>query len=226
MQEFTLNSIGGVLSTAASFIESLLGRERWELILRIEDESRTWVARGVPPEHSYGRLPEEHEIRPWAVPRTTGILLHSLVRLLNCQSGLELGTSLGYSTIFLGSAFEANSGTLSTCEIFGLKAKEARQNLAKAGLENVTLVQAEALDVTKDWTKELDFVFFDADPQNYKTYLAALEPRIKPGALLLMDNALDHNFLTQPFIDHVLSSPNWRGHVVPLDHGLLLARRQ
>ncbi|MGJ3242205.1 MAG: O-methyltransferase [Opitutales bacterium] len=226
MQEFTLNSIGGVFSTAVSFIESLLGRDRWELILRIEDSSRSWVARGVGSEHNYGRLPEEHEIRPWAVPRTTGILLHSLIRLFNCQSGLEIGTSLGYSTIFLGAAFEANSGTLTTCEIFELKAKEARKNLAKAGLENVTLVQAEALDVTKDCSQELDFVFFDADPQNYKAYLKALEPRLKPGALLVMDNALDHNFLTQPFIDHVLNSQHWCGHVVPLDHGILLARRK
>jgi predicted O-methyltransferase YrrM len=225
MQEFTLNSIGGVLSTATSFIEALLGRDRWELILQIEDDSRTWVARGVDREHSYGRLPEEHEIRPWAVPRTSGILLHSLVRLFNCRSGLELGTSLGYSTIFLGAAFEANSGILSTCEIFEPKAKEAQKNLEKARLKNVSLIQSEALDATRNWPHDLDFVFFDADPLNYKTYFDALQPRLIPGALLVMDNALDHNFLTQPFIDHILNSAQWRGHVMPLDHGLLVARR-
>jgi predicted O-methyltransferase YrrM len=226
MQEFSLNSLGGLMSTAAACIEDLLGKKRWEAVLKLEDYSRTWVMRGVDRKHSYGRLPNEHEIRPWAVPRSTGMLLHSLIRLLNCQSGLEIGTSLGYSAIFMGSALEATGGDLTTCEILAPKAAIAEQFLASADLGNVTVLKEDARRVSARWDRPLDFLFLDADPKNYISYMKSLDASLKRGALLVMDNALDHQFVTQPFIDFVLSSNSWRGHVVPLDHGLLLARRK
>src|ERR1700722_11519465 len=95
----------------------------------------------------------------------TAALLHILVRATHRQSILEIGTSNGYSTIWLAHAMRAGSnGRLVSIERNPAKLEMARQNLQRAGLLNsVTLLEDEASDVVKTLEGRFDCVFFDAD---------------------------------------------------------------
>lgn len=213
-------------SAEDAYAIKLLGRRCFETAVEIEAVSRPWVMHDVPRGHSFGRLPDETEIRPWPIPRTTGLLLNYLIRANRLKHGVEIGTSLGYSALFIGSALAENSGHLDTCEIFPPKIELAKRHLEKSGLANIRLIEGEAREHIRGWSSPVDFLFLDADPESYSNYFAVLAPCMKSGSLLVMDNAVNHNSITEPFIREVASNPEWESHVLPIDHGLLLAHKR
>lgn len=195
----------------------------WRILLEIEQLNHSWVIPDQPFDHTYGRLPGEVEIRPWSVPRSTGQFLNTLVRLLQPRRVVEIGTSLAYSAIWM--ACGAPEGAIvDTVEILPAKADLARSHIAQAGLANIHLHQCEALDFTSDGQDEVDLVFFDADPENYIAYFESLSPRLSSGAVLVMDNALNHRPETEEFANYVAQISSWQSWIHPLDNGLLIAR--
>lgn len=204
----------------------LLGQRCFQTIIEIETVSRPWVMYGVPMDHSFGRLPGETEIRPWPIPRTTGFLLNYLIRTNRLKHGVEIGTSLAYSSLFIGAALAANGGHLDTCEILPAKIELAKTHILKSGLENIRLVEGEARDRLRGWLSPVDFLFLDADPESYSEYFALLSPSMASGSLLVMDNAIDHSFVTENFIMEITSKSEWESWVLPIDHGLLFARKR
>jgi len=208
-------------STEPSGGAELVGQQVWDLLLSIERFSEDWVVHGVPKTHSFGRLPEEEEIRAWAVPRSTGYWLHSIIRLTGAKTVLEIGTSLGYSTLWMASALAKNSGSIYTCELFDPKAKLARKHFASSGLRNIML-----LENTKAWDKPIDVLFLDADPENYSTYWSVLKHWLHADSIVIMDNAVDHLSITEPFIEEIARETEWTSWVLPFDHGLLFAKQK
>ena len=196
----------------------------WRTLLEIEQRAPSWVIPNKAFEHRYGRLPDEIEIRAWSIPRASGLFLYSLVRILRPTRILEVGTSFAYSTLWLSAA--APRGTkVHTIELLPEKLEIAREHLESAGVSNVKLHAREALEVTAEWKKSLDFTFFDADPENYITYFNSLAPHFTSNALLVMDNALNHANETNPFIEFMIQQKKWRSWIHPLDHGFLIAVR-
>ncbi len=207
--------------------EHLVGPNVWKVLKEIEALCESWVVNGVPTaEHSYGRLPGEEEIRAWSIPRTTGVLLFMLAEMNSVQNGLEIGTSLAYSTIWLAAAIAANGGTLHSCELFPAKLTLARRHILASGLQNIHILEGDARATLADWSSPLDLVFLDADPQNYGEYWELLSPSVESGGLLVMDNAIDHGRLTSPLIDRVRADRAWKIWILPIDHGLLVAQRR
>jgi predicted O-methyltransferase YrrM len=204
----------------------LVGQRLWDLLVSIERFSENWVVHGIPKTHSFGRLPDEEEIRAWAVPRSTGYWLNCLIRLTGAKTVLEIGTSLGYSTLWMASALANNGGHIYTCELFDQKTQLARQHFAKSGLRNITLLTGDAVDTTKTWDKRIDILFLDADPENYPAYWSALKPWLHKESVIIMDNAVDHRTVTEPFISDMSQEPEWVSWVMPFDHGLLFAKRK
>src|SRR5690242_15135269 len=92
----------------------------------------------------------------WAVPRTTGEFLHLLILSANLRRGIEIGTSYGFSGLWLGAALRQTGGTLLTLDTNPAKTAHARQLFAKAGLASV--IRAETIDVDQLKT-ERDFDF-------------------------------------------------------------------
>jgi predicted O-methyltransferase YrrM len=204
----------------------LMGQRLWNLLTAIEQFSENWVIHGIPKIHSYGRLPDEEEIRAWAVPRSTGYWLHTLIRLTGAKTVLEIGTSLGYSTLWMAAGLAQNGGRIYTCELFEPKIEIAKRHFAQSGCQNIELLTGDALATTERWDKPIDILFLDADPENYRAYWSALKPWLHKESIVIMDNAMDHRSVTEPFIAGITRENEWVNWIVPLDHGLLFAKRK
>ena len=124
----------------------------------------------------------------WHLNVTTreGRVLRQLAEATGAKTIVEIGTSSGYSTIWLGLAARANGGRVFTHEIDPEKVKLATANIKKAGLEDViTIIEGDAHETIKQLKGPIDVVFFDAEKKGYLDYLEQLLPKIRPGGLIL-----------------------------------------
>jgi predicted O-methyltransferase YrrM len=158
----------------------------------------------------------------------TAELLHILVRATHRQSILEIGTSNGYSTIWLAHAMRSGTnGRLVSIERNPAKLEMARENLQRAGLLNsVTLVEGEASDVVRTLEGPFDCVFFDADRISAPKQLEILMPKLQSDVLLLADNVLSHPEEVADYLSAVSRLPDFSSVTVPVGKGLNIAYRQ
>jgi predicted O-methyltransferase YrrM len=107
-------------------------------------------------------------------------------------------------------SFERNKGRLFTHEIDAAIADECRENLKKVGLQDtVTVVTGDALKTMPELEGEIDFVFIDAKKDDYLKYLKVLEPKLKPGALIVADNTIRSAKAMKDFLDYLKESPDY-----------------
>jgi predicted O-methyltransferase YrrM len=158
----------------------------------------------------------------------TAALLHILVRATHRQSILEIGTSNGYSTIWLADGIRSRSDCrLVSIERNPLKLEMARQNLLRAGLLNsVTLLEGEASATLKTLPGPFDCVFFDADRISAPQQLEVLMPKLKPDVFLLADNVLSHPGEIADYLTAVAGLVGFSSVTVPIGKGLNVAYRQ
>ncbi|HYB40294.1 MAG TPA: O-methyltransferase, partial [Candidatus Methylomirabilis sp.] len=123
----------------------------------------------------------------------TGRLLWIMARSAGATRILEVGTSNGYSTIWLADAARETGGRVTTLELNPAKIALARRNLARAGLaDRVEIVEGRAAETLERLPGMFDFVFLDADRGSYLAYLEAAVPRLVAGGLLVADNVTSH----------------------------------
>ncbi|RLE39010.1 hypothetical protein DRJ17_02345 [Candidatus Woesearchaeota archaeon] len=173
----------------------------------------------------YGLLPEDENIKSWQVPPTTAMLLRFLILAKKARTVLELGASVGYSTIWLGLAAKETGGHVYTTEIFKPKAEIARKNFEKAGVSDViTLYEECILTVLEKWpkNKKIDFVFMDADKQNYHKYLKLMYALLSEGAMVVVDNVGDYPEHMENFIEYCKKIKDAATYMLDIDHGLFL----
>jgi caffeoyl-CoA O-methyltransferase len=107
------------------------------------------------------------------------------------KRGLEIGTATGYGAVVMGLGFERNGGHLTTIDIDPKMVQTARGNVEQMQLQKtVTVVEGDALKVIPELTGQFDFVFIDALKRDYLKYLRAIEPKLKPGAVVVADNVI------------------------------------
>ena len=124
-----------------------------------------------------------------AVGPETGRLLNILAKCLAKPNILELGTSYGYSGIWLAEAARATGGRLTTLELADYKSKHAREMSAKAGLaEHVDFRVGDAVTMIGGLDFGLDFVLVDLWKELYVPCLEAFYPKLNPGAIVVADN--------------------------------------
>ena len=136
----------------------------------------------------YGRLKN----LPLPVSRETGALLYMLARSSKARSIVEFGTSFGISTLHLAAALRDNGGgRLITTEFEPSKAARARENLTAGGLiDLVEIREGDALETLSVHLPEtIDLVLLDGAKALYPEILSLVESRLKPGALIVADNA-------------------------------------
>lgn len=127
-----------------------------------------------------------------AVSPETGTLLYTLARSSRARTIVEFGTSFGISTLYLAAALRDNGGgRLITTEFETSKVARARENLAAGGL--IDLVEIREGDALRTLSAELpesiDLVLLDGAKALYPQVLDLLESRLRPGALIVADNA-------------------------------------
>jgi predicted O-methyltransferase YrrM len=124
-----------------------------------------------------------------SVPREDGRLLRILAESIGAQRVVEIGTSTGYSGLWLLLALHKTGGRLVTYEIDEVRQAIARQNFERAGLAGLaTLVPGDAHEEITKIEGPLDLVFIDADKQGYPDYLRKLLPFMRPGGLIVAHN--------------------------------------
>lgn len=163
--------------------------------------------------------------RPWIIPQTTGEWLYTTVQQHGFSSILELGTSIGYSTICLAYAVEPHQGTIHTIERSSNKVTVAKKNFSRAHSSTpITLHEGLITDVIKQFPESLmfDCVFMDADRGHYHEYFPIIKKHLLPNALIIADNAGNMHQRMQPFFD-LLTREGWTWSIHPIDNGLLIA---
>jgi predicted O-methyltransferase YrrM len=164
----------------------------------------------------------------WNVPREVGQLLYFLVRAKGAKKVLEIGTSNGYSGIWLAKAARANGGKLITVESHAGRFGMAEGNFAEAGLsDSIMQIAGHAPEVfpTVPEINEGGFevIFMDATKAQHIEYLRALLPLMKQGALLIADNVLSHAEKMQGFVELISQMPEMTGEVLKIGDGVLIA---
>jgi caffeoyl-CoA O-methyltransferase len=131
---------------------------------------------------------EEMTRGQWYLNVTTreGRVLRQLTEAVGAKRVVEIGTSSGYSTIWLALGARASGGHVFTHEIDPEKVKLARENFKKAGVDDViTIIEGDAHETIKQHKEPIDVVFLDAEKKGYVDYLQKLLPLVRPGGLIL-----------------------------------------
>jgi predicted O-methyltransferase YrrM len=129
------------------------------------------------------------------VGRESGQFLNSLARASGAQLIVELGTSYGYSTLWLADAARATGGKVISLDVADYKQDYARQALARVGLDDVVEFRTgDALELIPALPDGVDFVLVDIWKEIYVPSLELIFPKLKPGAALIADNMLQPAF--------------------------------
>jgi predicted O-methyltransferase YrrM len=188
---------------------------RRELLERLYRDSR---------EHDAAQVDRLERFRN--VESETAALLAVLIRATRAHRLLEIGTSNGYSTIWLADAAAATGGELVSLEVDPARTRLAAANLARAGLE-ADLRTQDAEEALPDWPDGAwDFVFLDAERPAYAGYWPQLARTLAPHGLLAVDNVLSHEQELVEFTALVESDDRVTSALVPIGAGLRLIVRE
>jgi len=160
------------------------------------------------------------------IPRETGHFLALLAASAPDGSWIEIGTSAGYSALWLSLACRARSRTLTTYEILADKAARARATFAQARVEDVVvLVEGDFLQHVEQ-LGDVSFCFLDAEKDDYIRCYEAVVHHLVSGALFIADNVISHLQELEGFVNTALSDARVDALVVPIGKGELVCRRK
>lgn len=159
------------------------------------------------------------------ITRATGQFLSVLVRATVAQRVLEIGTSNGYSTLWLAEAALAIGGSVTTIETSDYKIGLASANFARSGLaRSVTLVQCDAGKYLRELNESaFDLIFLDSERSEYAGWWPDLRRALRSGGLLVVDNATSHPAEMSPLITLVTADSSFSTSIVPVGNGEFLA---
>jgi predicted O-methyltransferase YrrM len=137
------------------------------------------------------RIAAERDQLLLAVGEKVARVLHALIVASGATRILELGTSYGFSTLFLADAARATGGRVLSMDVAADKQAYARSELAQAGLDGfVDFAAGDAIELLREAEGPFDFVLLDIWKDLYVPCLEVLRPRLAPGALIAADNML------------------------------------
>ena len=147
----------------------------------------------------------------WNVNPDEGAYLRDLAEKVHAKEALEIGTSNGYSSIWIGMGLRKEGGHLLTLEIDEGRAKLAQANFRAAGLDSViTLKLGDALKEVPKLRGPYDLVFIDAWKQDYVRYLDMVIPIVRSGGVIVAHNVTDLKEELTDFLRAVQTNPQLR----------------
>jgi predicted O-methyltransferase YrrM len=194
----------------------------------MEDRLRRFAARLYQQSHAHDQARTDRLERFRNVEPPTAELLGVLIRAVGARGILELGTSNGYSTIWLGDAARANGGRVVSVDVDAARSELARANLHEVGLsEVVELRVGDAGDLLAESVDgEWEFIFLDAERPAYASYVRDLVRVLTPRGVLAVDNVLSHEHELVEFTALIEAADGLTQTVVPVGAGLRLAVRE
>jgi predicted O-methyltransferase YrrM len=160
------------------------------------------------------------------VPPETGKFIALMLSMSPEGIAIEIGTSAGYSALWLALACREKDRKLYTFEKAKEKIKLAQETFLEADVTDVAeLVQGDALENLKKFDR-VSFCFLDAEKEIYGDCYETVIPRMARGGVLVADNAINHYATLKPFIDRVLKDERVDAMVVPIEKGELVCRKK
>lgn len=143
----------------------------------------------------------------WNAPEEDTRMLRVLTESIDAQHVVEIGTSNGYSGLWICMALENTGGKLTTYEIREERVKLARENFEKAGVsDHVTVVHGNAHEEVTKLDGQIDLLFLDADKQGYVDYLQKLLPQVRPGGLIVAHN-MTEGMADPDYVEAITENP-------------------
>ena len=164
----------------------------------------------------------------WNIPRKTGVLINTFIKMMGIKSALEIGTSNGYSGLWIAKALKETGGKLTTIEFYEKRQSVAIANFEKCGVSDIIRpLQGSACDVLEALGPEekFDFVFIDANKREYVKYFELVKPHLTDKCLIIADNITSHAEKVQTFIDAIDADEEFQYEIVEVPGGILIAYR-
>lgn len=160
------------------------------------------------------------------IPPETGKFIALMAAAAPAGRIIEIGTSAGYSTLWLSLAGRERGERISTFEILDAKVRLAQETFRLSGVEDIVeLIAGDALDYLPD-IRNIAFCFLDAEKEIYDTCYEAIVPNMVSGGLLVADNAINHRATLQPMIERSLRDERVDALIVPIGKGELVCRKR
>jgi predicted O-methyltransferase YrrM len=164
-------------------------------------------------------LPGSERIQ--ALHPESGRFVYVLALIEEATSIVEIGTSHGYSTLWLAAAARTNGGKVVTCDRNPERIAAARGNFADAGLADaIEILEGDARETLRGRDEPVDLLFIDADKSYYESYFDVVYQRLVKGGIVVADNILSHQDELEDYILYVENHPNLESVMVPLGRGL------
>jgi predicted O-methyltransferase YrrM len=164
----------------------------------------------------------------WNVPAEDGRLLYDLIKRNGYKRVLEIGTSNGYSALWMGFALQETGGELITIEINQERGNEARKNIDEAGLSSLIDVRiSDALDEIPEIKGNFDSIFLDADKSEYMNYFNMLKPRLNINGAVSAHNVSNMKYAMQDFLKAIRNDPDFEVKIRQVSNqGVLVATKK
>lgn len=153
-------------------------------------------------------------------------LLYIIATGAKAKNMVEVGTGVGYATLWLAAAAKTLGGKVVTCEINPAKAEEARRNFEQAGLsEYIEILVGDARSTLREQSGPVDLHFIDATFGHYETFLDVVYKRLGAGSMVIADNVVEDAFDLDDYITYVQNHPNLDSQTVRIGDGLEITVR-
>ncbi len=161
------------------------------------------------------------------ITHDTGVFLALLIKATRSKNVLEIGTSNGYSTLWLADAV-GDGGSVTTIEKAPHKIEMAERNFQRAGLTSrIQQIADEAGHfMASRADRDYDFIFLDSDREQYLDWWTSLQRILEPGRLIVVDNAISHAHQMEDFSKRVAASDGYLSSLSPIGNGELVILKE
>ena len=159
------------------------------------------------------------------IPPETGKFISILAACAPAGQFIEIGTSAGYSSLWIGLACQLIGNKLTTFELLKEKADLARETFRLTDFEHkIELIEGDARNYLENY-KRISFCFLDAEKEIYEDCYEIIIPNMLKGGILVADNAINHYKTLKPMLDGALSDERVDALIVPIGKGELVCRK-
>lgn len=167
----------------------------------------------------------------WNVSRASANFLNMLIKISGSKNVVEVGTSNGYSGIWIAKALKkelgGTGGHLTTIEYYEKRIVLAKENFKKCEVDDIiTIKQGSATEVLEELCTQddfiIDFAFIDANKGEYVKYFDIINPKLKKGGIIAADNITSHPEKVATFVDKIKSDSNYQVEILDLPAGMLI----
>ena len=171
----------------------------------------------------------------WNIDRATANFLNMLIKIRGAKNVLEIGTSNGYSGIWLAQALKQTGGKLTTIEFWDKRQSVAIENFKICGVNDIIepklgsaliILDEIAAEIEQGAREPFDVVFIDANKLEYIQYFHKVHPLLKSGGVIAADNVISHAKKVENYLEALNNSDEYQNQMLNFEAGLFLSYKR